>query len=321
MNKYQEFTKAMEELNDPKLKHHCLLLISSARIYIGTYEEYSYLRQEVWKVIEQFFSYDKETGIAKQKTSQIWNINDRFVMYLYFNQKKEGIEEGDYSKEDFIRDHCLADWEMLKEAGLLPVRYYTFETFLNTIFSSDKLLESDLKFEYSLPDIDLEKADSKDVEMNRLEDEKVKLIRQCFVHWQDFKKDQKDKTFNESQLINFDKLNKAIEIYMKLDINKIDLSKYSAEDCFNRTFSEEYILELIQIMKEQAAVLPMFLTPTIDEITGKREMVIGKFGGYEEKLRTWTIPKYKESYNRPLEQFKTVMDELVNVYRTFYKIR
>lgn len=321
MNKYQEFMQAVGNLQNEKLKHHCYTLVASTRVYIATYKEFSLYHENIWRVIAQYYKYDEITKKTSQKESQKWNIPDRFIIYLYYWQKKKDIEGESYICDFTLYNDdkrlSLADREILKKQGLTPKKAYSFNTFINTIFSSRKLLNADLDAEYSLYSPESQTKTQEELEVLRREEEKIELIRQCFDHWQEFKKTQNSSSFSENSFINFKKLEKAVQLYLATDISEININKYSYEECFNNTFSERYVRDLIQIMKTQEVILPMYITPTIDELIGEREKVAGKFGDYEEGLRRWTTPEYKRLYNKYLTYYQKPMDELAHIYRLF----
>lgn len=303
MNKYKEFMKAVNDLDDDVKKKHCYTLLAQARIYCGTYQQYKKWRKNIWNVIEQHFTFDDAEKIAKQKETEVWDIFERFVMYMYYTEKKCGFDDCYNQQKKEFDEYLSVEKEILKEYGIENKKTFSFLEFLNTVFRDATKLESDLEVEKELS------------EDKMLIEKKVDMIRNTFNKWKIFRENfSSEKGFTKYQLINMEKLEKAVQTYKEMNINEIDLSEYSIEECFNEVYSEEQVKMLIDIIKNQPALIHMHLTPMINELTGDRSLVKGTFANYENKLRLWKISEYKEKCQDPIDKFKNVMDELVKRY-------
>lgn len=308
MDKYQEFVNAVNTLEDEKQKKYCYSFIAQTRIYVGTYQQYKKWRKNIWDIIEQYFVYDNIEKIAKQRKEQIWDVFERFVMYMYYTEKKHGYDDCYEDQISEFNEYVDIEQALLKKYGIHNKQTFTFSEFLNTVFSDASKLEHDL-------DVELDRGTSDDASLEK----KVELIRNTFNKWEEFQKiSPTKKEFTKQQLVNMEKLEKAVKTYKEMNITEITLSDYPIKDCFNEVYSEEQINELIAIIKEKPSLIFMYLTPMINELIGDRSLVKGIFASYESKLRSWTIPKYKEKCREPIEQFQNVMDELVKRYDTYH---
>lgn len=327
MSNYQRFQEALMTLQDEKIQKHCRILILHTQICEGVYGEYKALERNVKNVLEQYFEVDTVTNEMKQKEDIKWDIFERFAMYLYFNKKKERIycTYIDHTKESDpivgIQFNTAQDkyyFNALKEEaqkyGCFIGKSYNFSYFLNTIFADENLFKNDLSF------IELN-------ENEKAEEESKKILKQCFKSWQKYKKGHPTEDFSKSALINLDNLSSAMFFYQekKKNYNKetgeyyFDLSMYDPEQCFNKIFGDEQTNRLINLIENDPIILPMYLAPMIDELTGDRNTIIrGKnlciTYNPEYKRIDQSIPKYKEDYKKDMEKYEKVMDKFVYIY-------
>ena len=294
VSRYQRFKKAMNDLRKEESLIYCNTLINSAVFYTAMKEIEEFYRKNKNMIKEKNKEFLDEKESAKGSG---WTITNRFVMYLYYEQKARNYNDDADDKK------------------------YKFVDFLNGVFSSKKMLEADLECEYYNLDID-KNAGIEDVmdEEQKMIVRKVQMIREAFEAWQEYNNIHKEKNYKKDHLLNYDGFEKMLISYIKLHGLKAgQIDDYSIESCFDKTFSENDVENLIYIMETKEVLLPMYIIPINSKLRGNGELSEKrtKWITLENEKNFHTMFEYVEKCNDEIKKYKPMLYTFADIYMMF----